>query len=163
MALSKDEEARLSYLEGIVKRTKSNIEYYKQKDYIVDGKHCGWITYIPGDDGEEDWAIVIGDEEKDLLEVDPDSPVPTLVPKNKKALKTIIDNIKHDRGFEDNGEPEPVAVVKSLNDSLSQTVPIIPIERPEPVESNEMRVKRIRNQIYIDFDQGNPDKAESLF
>lgn len=139
MAINKEVEARLLAIENELKRAKNKEEYFIQKEYLVKGKHAGWITLVPGE--IEDFYIIIGDDEKDLLEG-------PLTKEDKKALNTkpAIGNSN------DNKHIEPT-VTKS-NKSKPKPEPIMPKQ-----ETEAARTKRIRDTA-IAIEKDFPDTTE---
>lgn len=126
MILSKENLDRLSAIEQQLKRNKNKGEYYIQKEYLIDGKHAGWITLCEGI--EEDYYVIIGDSEKEMLDA-----------RNKDSTNAVIDNINEDT-------PEPVKEHIAIIPTKEPPKPSTHRASPVPIKNN---VKKATN----DFDQ----------
>jgi hypothetical protein len=164
MVNNKDIEARLNQLERQIKHKKHKQEYDKYTEYLNEnGEHAGWQILCRGI--EEDYIIIIGDEEKELNEIkyDATNDIATLVPKGKKELQTIIDNIKDERGYKE----EPYSGLLKEHDAIITNVPKPIIDKPKPetkphIESERERAERIR-QTAIAIQRDFPDAYDIDF
>lgn len=159
--MTKEDLELLQEIKLMLKRKNSKNDYYKQTEYLVDGKHAGWQTLIEGINGDDDWLLIIGDEEHDLLDVEhnTENEIVTLVPKDKEALKSIITNIKNEREPIEQLEPPPYSGPIKDHDAILNK----PIKAPTPIETHveteREQAERIR-KIALAIERDFPDTTE---